>query len=81
MGTAERIARLGLGAGRVLVRLLPGRVRRAIDDRVFGVVFQVTRVTNDHYGWRPEPVSGRGAGGAGTAPAEEEAPAGPEGVG
>ena len=26
---------------------------RRIEDRIFYVVFQSTRVTNDHYGWKP----------------------------
>lgn len=34
-------------------RALPPGVRRRIDDRVFYAVFNLTRVTNDAYGWRP----------------------------
>jgi hypothetical protein len=26
---------------------------RIFEDRIFYAIFQVTRVTNDHYGWRP----------------------------
>ena len=26
---------------------------RRIEDRIFYAVFQSTRVTNDHYGWKP----------------------------
>ena len=45
---------LGMAAGKLVLRRLPSsspwfqRLRRAIDDRFFGV-FQVTRVTNDNY--------------------------------
>jgi len=35
--------------------LIPARLRRAVADRVFFAVFHATRVTNDAYGWRPEP--------------------------
>ena len=27
---------------------------RTIEDRIFYAIFQLTRVTNDHYGWRPK---------------------------
>ena len=27
---------------------------RGIEDRIFYGIFNVTRVMNDHYGWRPE---------------------------
>ncbi len=47
---------LGMAAGRLVVGvagvikpMVPKRLRRAIDDRFFGAVFQVTRVTNDNY--------------------------------
>ena len=26
---------------------------RVVESRLFYAIFQVTRVTNDHYGWRP----------------------------
>ena len=49
--------RIGLLLGEGLVRtvrlmrpLIPKRVQQALDDRFFGAVFQVTRVTNDNYG-------------------------------
>jgi hypothetical protein len=35
-------------------------VKHAIDDRVFGAIFQVTRVTNDAYGWPAPPPGGDG---------------------
>ncbi len=47
-----------IGVARMGVRLVPGRVQRALDDRFFGAVFQVTRVTNDQYGPGPPPGSG-----------------------
>ncbi len=50
----ERGSALGLMLGSALVRRLPQRIRRGLDDRLFSAIFQVTRVTNDHYGWRPE---------------------------
>lgn len=43
-----------LGAGRLAWSALPGRVRENLEDRFFGAIFQVTRVTNDAYGWRPD---------------------------
>lgn len=43
-----------MGLARVGWRALPGRARVALEQRFFYSVFQVTRVTNDHYGWRPE---------------------------
>jgi hypothetical protein len=46
----------GLHAGgRVLVRVLPRGILRAVEDRVFYAIFQKTRVENDAYGWRPPP--------------------------
>ena len=49
--------RLGLLVGEGLIRsvravrpLVPERLVKALDDRFFGAVFQVTRVTNDNYG-------------------------------
>lgn len=49
----ERLAKLGLGAARAALALLPRRVVKALEDRFFYAVFQSTRVTNDAYGWRP----------------------------
>lgn len=43
-----------LGGGRRLFRALPQRVQKDLEDRFFGAVFNVTRVTNDAYGWRPD---------------------------
>ena len=39
-----------MGVGRVIRPLVPKKIAKAIDDRFFGAVFQVTRVTNDNYG-------------------------------
>jgi hypothetical protein len=53
-GLTMGLARVTLALGRGLGRLLPLSLRRQVEDRVFFSVFQVTRVTNDAYGWRPE---------------------------
>jgi len=42
-----------IGGLRLAGRLLPRRVRRMVEDRVFYGVFNTTRVMNDNYGWRP----------------------------
>ena len=41
--------KLVLGAAAVIKPIVPKRLLRAMDDRFFGAVFQVTRVTNDNY--------------------------------
>ncbi len=43
-----------VGGGRRLYRSLPKKVQKDLEDRFFGAVFNVTRVTNDAYGWRPD---------------------------
>ena len=43
------VGRALLGLGRLVQPLVPAPLRRAIEDRFFGAIFQVTRVTNDHY--------------------------------
>lgn len=53
MSATEQVARLVVGTARAVVRRLPNRLKKALDDRLFGAIFQVTRVTNDAYGWRP----------------------------
>lgn len=53
-----RTAQIALRLGRALVKRLPPAARKALDDRFFGAVFQVTRVTNDAYGWPPPPPGG-----------------------
>jgi hypothetical protein len=58
-------AQVVLAVARGLARVLPSRLRKALDDRFFGAVFHATRVTNDAYGWRPpesSPSSGEGSG-------------------
>jgi hypothetical protein len=35
----------------VLRPIVPAKLLKALDDRFFGAVFQVTRVTNDNYGY------------------------------
>lgn len=49
-----RVADLAVAAGRGAWGRLPARVRKGLEDRVFYAIFQVTRVENDAYGWRPE---------------------------
>ena len=44
------LGRVALSAAAVLRPWVPRRILRSIDDRFFGAVFQVTRVTNDNYG-------------------------------
>lgn len=39
-----------IGLGRWVRPVIPTKLVRAVDDRFFGAVFQVTRVTNDNYG-------------------------------
>ena len=38
--------------GRLSLRVVPGRIRKSVDDRFFYAVFNLTRVTNDHYPMR-----------------------------
>lgn len=44
--------------GRRVWAVLPEAVRKNIEDRVFFVIFQKTRVENDAYGWRPPEPGG-----------------------
>ena len=53
-----RVGGLVLGAGRLAWAALPARVRDNLENRFFGAIFQVTRVTNDAYGWRPDDTRG-----------------------
>jgi len=50
---ADRIARGLVRVGRAAARALPSRVRDRLEHRVFYAIFNLTRVTNDAYGWRP----------------------------
>ena len=43
------IGKAVIGIGRAVRPLVPGTILKALDDRFFGAVFQVTRVTNDNY--------------------------------
>lgn len=58
MSAREAVAKGLIGAGRVAFSVLPSGLRRRMEARFFYAVFQVTRVTNDAYGWRPEPEAG-----------------------
>ncbi len=50
----ERAAALVVATARRGFRLLPPRIRKHVEDRVFYAIFHLTRVTNDHY---PSPPS------------------------
>lgn len=50
-GAAMALGQVILGVGRTLRPLVPKRLATVIEDRFFGAVFQVTRVTNDNYGY------------------------------
>lgn len=52
------IARAAVLASRAAWRVVPGPVRRQLEDRVFYAVFHLTRVENDAYGWRPPAPGG-----------------------
>jgi len=43
------LGRVTLGVAGLVKPLLPRRVIKVMDDRFFGAVFHVTRVTNDNY--------------------------------
>jgi len=47
-----------IGVARMGAAVFPSGLKKALDDRFFGAVFQVTRVTNDKYGPGPPPGSG-----------------------
>ena len=40
--------------GKKVLRRVGRFVRKTLEQRIFYAIFQVTRVTNDHYGWRPQ---------------------------
>jgi len=52
------VAETAIAAMRAVSRVLPGRVKKRIEDGVFYFIFQKTRVENDAYGWRPPPGGG-----------------------
>jgi hypothetical protein len=45
------MGQVALGVGRAIRPFIPKRLAAALEDRFFGAVFQVTRVTNDNYGY------------------------------
>lgn len=47
------VARAALRLGRGVWSRLPQAGRKQLEDRLFYVIFQTTRVENDAYGWRP----------------------------
>ena len=53
------VGKMLLSLGRRVKPLVPDKTRRWIDDRFFGAIFQVTRVTNDNYGDGPAAESGQ----------------------
>lgn len=61
-GLGYRIALLTgdvvIGVTRRVYHAMPAAVQRELETRFFGAVFQVTRVTNDAYGWRPDTPAG-----------------------
>ncbi len=61
---ALRVAEAVVGAVRSVGRRVPRSVRQSLEDRVFYVIFQRTRVENDAYGWRPTTPPGPPSGAA-----------------
>ena len=49
---SDKASRTTMAVGRVVIRALPTRLRKLLDDRLFYAIFQLTRATNDHY---PQP--------------------------
>jgi hypothetical protein len=45
------VGRVLTGLGRRVKPMVPVSVRTWLDDKLFGAIFQVTRVTNDNYGY------------------------------
>ena len=58
MSGSERLARVGMATLEAVARRLPRGLKKNMEDRLFYAIFQVTRVTNDAYGWRPPPPGG-----------------------
>ena len=50
-GAGMAVGRLIVGMGRRVKPLVPMAARRWMDQRLFGAIFQATRVTNDNYGY------------------------------
>ena len=49
----RKLSRVVFRLGRSVGTRLPRIVSRNFENRVFYAIFNVTRVTNDAYGWRP----------------------------
>ncbi len=62
-GLALRVAEVSVVVARRLARAVPAGVRKNLEDRLFYVIFQRTRVENDAYGWRPDERDQRRAAG------------------
>ena len=54
MSLRETASRGLMGMGKLAFKVLPRGIRKDVEDRFFSAVFQMTRVTNDAYGWRPD---------------------------
>ena len=50
---AERLSGWIVGGLRFVARRVPPKLRKDVEDRIFYAIFQMTRVENDAYGWRP----------------------------
>ena len=61
-------SRVVMSVGKGLYRRLPRGLRQRLEDRFFYAVFNVTRVTNDNYGWRPGDPDSSATGPQGEAP-------------
>lgn len=54
-GLGLALGRVVTGLGRRVKPMVPASARRWMDDQLFGAIFQVTRVTNDNYGYGVQP--------------------------
>ena len=52
--TANAVAQASQKVLRQCARFVPARLRAHMDSRLFYAIFQVSRVTNDHYPTAPE---------------------------
>ena len=50
----QQVENMLVGLIKGAARLVPKRLRRVIENRVFYAIFNSSRVTNDAYGWRPD---------------------------
>ena len=53
-GNKGILSAFGRGLKRGLKRV-PSAIKQRLEDRLYAI-FQTTRVTNDAYGWRPNPL-------------------------